>query len=369
MNKKILFFTNNEMGLYKFRKEVVEELLDQKYKIYLLLPVENKYIMYFRNLGCFIYNISIDKRGKNPINDIILFLSYIRFIRKINPDLILTYTIKPNLYGGIASLICKVPYISNITGIGSIMESNGIIKKIAFSLYSIALKNASFVFFQNLSNSLFFASNNIKLNKSCIIPGSGVNIDEYYLQEYPDEKRIEFVFISRIMKEKGIEYFLKAASCIKKKYKNVVFSIIGYCDEYYENIIDKYTNDNIVKYLGEQSDIRPFLKKSHCIIHPTHYPEGISNILLESAACGRPVIATRIHGCLEVINDGVTGFLFNENDLDDLIEKIQLFLSLKNSIRKEMGIKAREKVCKEFDRNLVVKAYLDVIKKNYNDYI
>lgn len=275
----------------------------------------------------------------------------------------LTYTIKPNVYGGMACRMERVPYITNITGLGSAIENGGIMQRIGLFLYKTSLKKASCVFFQNKENQQFFRSMRVIENNDRLIPGSGVNLNEYKLLDYPPDDKIHFLFIARIMKEKGIEQYLDAAKHIREKYQNTVFHILGFCEEAYENRLKDMEDSGLIKYHGMQNDVRDFHQISHCTIHPTYYPEGMSNVLLESAACGRPVITTNRSGCREIVDDTINGYIVEQQNSQDLIDQIEKFIALDYEIKKKMGLASREKVEKEFDKKIVVKAYLDEIKK------
>lgn len=356
---RILILANNDLGLYKFRKELLQELVKQ-YEVYISLP-DGKFVSNLTNLGCKFINTPINRRGTNPITDLKLFLRYIKILKKINPDVVLTYTIKPNIYGGIACRLLKTPYISNITGLGTALENKGLLQKIIVHLYKISLRKAKCVFFQNTENQQFFIDNNISVGKGRLIPGSGVNLEHFQVLDYPASDTIEFAFISRIMKEKGIEQYLEAAEYIKNKYPNTRFHICGFCEEDYQDILEEMQSKGIIVYQGVLDDVREILKITHCTVHPTYYPEGMSNVLLESAACGRPVITTDRSGCREIVDDGVNGYLAKPKDTLDLIKKIEQFIALDFDKKKKMGLAGRKKVEKEFDRQIVVNAYMEEI--------
>jgi len=281
----------------------------------------------------------------------------------IRPDVVLTYTIKPNIYGGIACRLFKAPYIANITGLGTAVENKGMLQKIAIILYRIAFKDIKCVFFQNEENRRFFIDNNIAVGKDRLIPGSGVNLEHFNVLNYPPDDIVEFAFISRIMKEKGIEQYLEAAEYIKNKYPNTRFHVCGFCEEDYQDRLEEMQSKGIIIYHGMLCDVREILKITHCTIHPTYYPEGMSNVLLESAACGRAIITTNRSGCREIVDDGVSGYLVKQKDSIDLIEKIEQFLALSLEDKKRMGLAGRKKVEKEFDRKIVVDAYMEEIEK------
>lgn len=358
--KKILILANNDVGLYKFRKELIRELV-KDYKVYISLPNGNL-IPELEKLGCEFIETPINRRGTNPITDVKLLWRYKKIIKSTNPDVVLTYTIKPNVYGGIVSRISKVPYISNITGLGSAVENGGILQKVTLTLYKLSLKKAHCVFFQNKENEEFLSSN-ISIGNKRLIPGSGVNLEQYSLLDYPKSKEIHFLFIARVMKEKGINQYLEAAEYIKKKHPNTVFNILGSCEEEYEEKLKEMNNKGIIRYHGMQKDVQKYFRTAHCTIHPTYYPEGMSNVLLESAASGRPVITTNRSGCREIVDDQENGFIVMQQDSKDLIQKIEKFISLSYESQKGMGIYGRKKVEKEFDRNIVVEAYINEIEK------
>ncbi|MGN4447332.1 glycosyltransferase family 4 protein [Bacillus cereus group sp. MYBK79-1] len=359
--KKVLILANNDVGLYKFRKELIIELA-RDYKVYISLP-NGEFMPYLKELGCNFIETPISRRGTNPITDLKLLINYKKIIREVKPDLVLTYTIKPNIYGGLACKMSGIPYISNITGLGSAVENGGLLQKITVALYKLALKEASCVFFQNEENREFFARKRIVSNNHRLIPGSGVNLDQYCLLDYPVDTTVNFLFIARVMKEKGIAEYLDAAKFIKENYPNTKFHILGFCEEAYESTLKEMQANGIIEYHGMQSDIREFHKISNCTIHPTYYPEGMSNVLLESAACGRPIITTNRSGCREIVDHGKNGYIVEQQNSQDLIEKIERFLRLDYKSKRKMGIMGRAKVENEFDRKIVVDSYIEEIGK------
>ncbi|MEC0073518.1 glycosyltransferase family 4 protein [Bacillus anthracis] len=358
--KKVLILANNDVGLYKFRKELIQELV-KKYKVYISLP-DGEFVQQLKELGCIFIDTPISRRGTNPLTDFKLFIKYKKIIREIKPDVVLTYTIKPNVYGGLACNLEGIPYLTNITGLGTAVENGGALQKITLALYKLALSKASCIFFQNKENENFFEEKQIIRGKHKLIPGSGVNLDYYSLLDYPADDVINFIFIARVMKEKGIEQYLEAAEYIKAKYPNTAFHILGYCEETYESKLRKMQDRGYIQYHGMQNDIREFHKISHCIIHPTYYPEGMSNVLLEAAACGRAIITTNRSGCREIVENEVNGYIIEQQNSPELIRKIEKFLSLSYEEKKEMGNFGRRKVEREFDRQIVIQEYLTEIK-------
>lgn len=358
---KILILANNDIGLYKFRKELIEELLKDN-KVFISLP-NGEFVKELVNMGCEFIETNISRRGTNPITDLRLMFEYKKILNRVKPDVVLSYTIKPNVYGGMMCRLTKISYIANITGLGTAVENGGVLQSITIFLYKLALKNASCVFFQNKENAEFINSKGIIKGNQKIIPGSGVNLDHYEVLDYPDDNVINFLFISRVMKQKGIDQYLDAAEYIRKKYTNIQFHILGFCEESYEEKLKTMHDEGIIQYHGMQSDVRKFHKISHCTIHPTYYPEGMSNVLLESAACGRPIITTNRSGCREIVDDGINGYVIEQQNSQDLIEKIEKFLALTSEEKSQMGLAGRAKVEREFDRQIVINSYKNEISK------
>lgn len=362
--KKILILSNNDIGLFNFRQELIHKLLSLGYTIVLALPFGKK-IDDFTKIGCKFIDTPVDRRGMNPFADIILFFRYLFWLYREKPDIVLTYTIKPNIYGGLACRIMRIPYIVNVTGLGTSLENPGLLKLLTLKLYRIGLKKAFCVFAQNKSN-LDFISHWIYKGNIVLLPGSGVNLERFKILEYPTDENINFLFVSRIMKQKGIDQFLEAAEYFTKKYKNMYFHVLGFCEEDYAGKLHDMHNRGIIKYYGMVDDVKNFYLLSHCLIHPSFYPEGMSNVILENSACARPTITTNVSGCKEIVVDGVTGYIFEKKRTDDLIRKIELFLNLSNFEKRKMGIEARLKVQSEYNRDIVINRYIaeiDLIKK------
>ena len=308
----------------------------------------------------------MDRHGKNPLGELKLISEYKKLYNEVKPDIVLGFTIKPNIYGAYVAKKKNIPFVANITGLGTALENNGLSQKILILMYKIAFKNIKKVFFQNKENMQFFINHNIAVGKHELLPGSGVNLERFSVKEYPADNVIKFIFVSRIMKEKGIEQYLETAKYIKEKYPNTEFHICGFCESEYEGKLKEYVDNKIVIYHGMVRNVSDMLKDIHCLIHPTYYPEGMSNVLLESCASGRPIITTNRAGCREIVDDGINGYIVEEKNSKDLIEKVEKFLQLSNEERKQMGLAGRKKVEKEFDRKIVVDAYLKEINGRDN---
>lgn len=360
MIKSVLLMANDSPSFYSFRLELIKDLLKSNYKVYISLPY-GKEVDLLEKMGCIFLNIPMNRKTKNPFKDFLLLLRYLKMLNKYNPSIVLTFTIKPNIYGGLACSILRIPYITNITGLGTAVENDGILNIITTTLYRMSLSKSSCVFFQNRSNLDFFQKKRINPKVSKLIPGSGVSLNRFYPLPYPCENSIEFLFIARIMKEKGINQYIDAAKYIRAKYPFTQFHVIGACEEDYYAILKELEKDGILIYHGTQFNVLPFIEKTHCTVLPSYYPEGMSNVLLESAACCRPLITTDRNGCKEIVDDSINGYIIKPKDSLSLIYAIENFLSLSYEQKKQMGIKSYEKVSVEFDRQIVVNAYLNEI--------
>lgn len=359
---KILILANNDMGLYKFRKELLETLLEE-HEVYICLP-DGEFIKKMVSMGCkFIPCNLLDRHGINPIKEFKLMHWYKQILKKYNPDIVFTYTIKPNVYGGAACARQKIPYVVNITGLGTAVENSGLLQKITLCLYRYGLRKAQKIFFQNTDNRDFMLSHHIIKGNYDLLPGSGVNVSQYQVENYPNNDTIDFVFIARVMKEKGIEQYLDAAKAISKRHSETRFHICGFCEQDYREQLEDLQKQGIIIYHGLVSDMTSIYKMASCTVHPTYYPEGLSNVLLESAASGRPIITTNRSGCREVVEDGINGFVVKEKSSTDLIDKIERFLTLSWTERRNMGLAGRKKIELEFDRKIVVEKYLAEIKE------
>lgn len=352
---------NSDIVIYNFRKELVERLLEEGYKVYVSSPYGPR-IDKLIDMGCKFEEVSINRHGTNVFEDFKLLLSYKNIIKKIEPDVVLSYTIKPNVYGGVACQLTKTPYIANITGLGTAVENEGIMQKVTIFLYKIAFRKVHKIFLQNLSNQEFLMKYNIRLNKHKLIPGSGVNLKQHKFENYPEKNGvIKFLYIGRVMRDKGIGELIEAAKIIKDNYDNVEFHAIGFFEDDYINKISEFEKMNIIKFHGMKKDVHSFIKSSNAVILPS-YHEGMSNALLEAASTGRPILASDIHGCKETFDEGISGLGFKVKNVNSLVETIEKFINLPYKEKKKMGKMGRKKMEKEFDRNIVVDAYMEEIE-------
>ena len=285
---------------------------------------------------------------------------YAELLKQYSPDLVLSYTIKPNVYGGMACAKLGIPFIATVTGLGSGFEKKGAALELITNLYRKGLEKAACVFFQNRENREVFRSYHLLQSPSRLVSGSGVNLEKWQPLAYPPKDRTEFLFVGRMMKEKGIDEYLEAAKTLHSD--NIRFLLAGFCDEDYQEKLDALQKQGVITQLGYQMDMHPIYERCSAVVMPT-YHEGMSNVLMEASACARPVIATNISGCREIFEDGVTGYGFAPRSTEALIEVLRDFLTLSNAERAAMGRAARYKMEQEFDRRKVVAAYMEEIDK------
>ena len=354
--KKILILANDVTTIVQFRTELVKALVDAGNEVLVSIPKSERNHE-ITDLGAKVIETASSRHGTNPLEDFKLFLSYIKLLKEHKPDIVLTYTVKPNSYGGMACGLLNIPYISNVTGLG-VIEDEGLLQKIMLMLYKIGCRKAKCVFFQNKSNLEFFKQKKIVGENVVLLPGSGVNTEKFSYMEYQQSEKTNIVFVGRIIKDKGVFELSEVA----KQYQNndnVKFTIVGDVEYGSENPFSDLKNVNCV---GFHKDVRPFLQDAHAVILPS-YHEGMANVLLEGAASGRPILASRIPGCEETFDEGETGFGFTVKDAKSTKNAVDKFLSLSQEQKCEMGKKGRLKMEKQFDRRIVIQKYFDLINK------
>ena len=372
MKKKLVaLLTNNDDDIYCFRKELIEALLAHDYEVLISCPYGEKFEL-MEGIEYLYDNPEIDRRGTNVLADSKLLRHYRRLFKQYQPDVVLTYTAKPNVYGSMAANRLHIPVINNLTGIGSVKNQSKAKKDFILRLFRHAYNKSSCVMFQNETNMRDAIETGLVKGDYMLIPGSGVNTERYPLQEYPDGgdgihgDPIIFNYIGRILKDKGIEDYIAAAKRIRKKYPATEFNLLGFIEPdeiHYEKDLENLAKRGVVYYLGSQKHVVPFITRSHATIHPSIYGEGMSNVLLETASSGRPIITTDNPGCKETVQDEKTGFIYEGGNVDRLCACIERFLAMKNSERRKMGMLGREYVKENFSREIVIDAYLTKIQE------
>ena len=348
---KILILANNDVGLYKFRKALIDELL-KDHQVFIFLPY-GSLVDPLVAAGCIFLDTPMERRGMNPAKDLKLFRLYRSILRKENPDLVITYTIKPNIYGGLACRMAAVPYAVNITGLGTAFQGNGILRRLVTRMYRSALKKAKVVFFENSANQeLFINERIVPTDKAYLMPGAGVDLEYFSYIEYPENEIFRFLFIGRVMKEKGINELLAAMKRLIADGEHCCIDIVGPCEEDYKEILGRFEAEGWLHYYGYQEDVRPFIRACDCFVLPSWH-EGMANTNLECAASGRPIITSDIPGCREAVIDVESGLLCQVRNTDSLTESMRQMMRAAN--RCEIGRAGRRHMENKFDKRMVVR--------------
>lgn len=349
---RILILANYDLGLFKFRKELIEELLDQGHEVYISLP-DGELVRPFEKMGCTFIDTPVDRRGINPKTDFGLFQRYRKMMKEVNPDLVITYTIKPNIYGGIAARLAGKKYAVNITGLGTAFEKPGVVRTVAINLYKIALKKAKVIFFENSGDRdelLSFGCCNKE--KTVVLNGAGVNTETYAYQPYPHNDIVKFLFVGRVMKEKGIDELFEAMKRLVSEGDKCFLDVVGPFEEDYKDKLEQYEKAGWLKYHGYQENVIPFIAACDCFVLPS-YHEGMANTNLECASSGRPIITSNIPGCKEAVVD-VSGLLCEPKNTDSLYKAMKKMAVVSRDEREKMGQVGRKHMEDVFDKKKVV---------------
>lgn len=353
---RLLILSNHYNTLRIFRRELLKDL-SQKHEVIVSMPeCDNENRELIESYGCRVIFTDMERRGMNPLKDVSLLRRYKKLVREVNPDKVITYTIKPNIYGSLACKSCKVPHYCNVTGLGSaFMADGGLMRKLVSIMYKFSMNKADKIFFENVGNRDTLVNEKIvRAEQTVVMAGAGVNVDEFAFCDYPeDDGFVHFLNVGRIMREKGMDEFFYAIKKIKAEYPNTTFDFIGWYEDNYKDIVEDLQSQGLIRFHGFQNNVKPFIEKAHCIVHPS-YHEGMSNTLLEACSMGRPIITSNIHGCLEAVDEGKNGFLCNVMDGEDLYLKLKKFIGLSYEERKAMGEYARVFVDRNFNKNDVV---------------
>ncbi len=368
---RILISTNTAWNLINFRSGLIKALVSQGYEVVAAAPID-KYSQKITALGCRYVPLPIDNKGTHPGHDLLLLWRYFRLMRSFRPDVFLGYTIKPNIYGSLASRAARVPVINNIAGLGTVFSSDGLLNKLVRRLYRISLSKSRKVFFQNDEDFQLFVSNRLVSGAVADrLPGSGIDLMIFTPSPLPARPVIRFLLISRMLWDKGVGEYVEAARMLKQRGVDAECCLLGFLDVQNPAAIsrkqmDDWVNEGVIRYLGASDDVRNEIGQADCVVLPSFYREGTPRTLLEAAAMARPIVTTDSVGCRNVVDDGVNGFLCKPRDASDLATKMSLIVAMSPAERKSMGLRGREKVEREFDEEIVICKYLDAIAAYMN---
>jgi glycosyltransferase involved in cell wall biosynthesis len=371
--KKIVISINTSWNVFNFRLELCKELQKKGFKIIVVAPTD-EYSQKLVAMGIEHHNINIHNKGTNPFEDIVLTYKYFLLYRKIKPDITLHFTIKPDIYATFAAGLLHLPIITNITGLGSLFIHRSLSLKVAKLLYKVALKFTTKVFFQNIEDMHAFVYHKlVDRSKVGLLPGSGIDPQKFKPQQHTVTKNTPFRFlmIARLVQDKGILEYVKAAESLQKKYPHIEFQVLGALYEDNPTAItskqlQEWVTHHIITYLGHTDNVIDVIAQSSCVVLPS-YREGMSRILLEAASMNRPLIASNVPGCMEVIDDGVNGYLCHVADYKDLAHKMEKMLNLDFETRAIMGEHSRNKILEYFSEDIVIDKYLTTIETILHD--
>lgn len=348
---KILIVTNHSYMLYRFRLELLEELAKTSEVV-----ISTPFVGHEDDLaaqGFRLIETAVDRRGINPKTDAKLLAFYFRLLKRERPNLVITYSIKPNIYAGLACSALGIPYCANVQGLGTAFERKGLAEFVT-ALYKAAFRKVKTVFFENEADAAVFCSKHIlSAEKQTVLNGAGINLERYALQPYPTNDVMHFLYLGRLMQEKGMDELFAAARRLRSEGYPFVLDLVGFFEDEYKAQVEQLQADGIAVFHGFQAEPRPYYAAADCVVLPS-YHEGMSNVLLEAAASGRPIITSDIPGCREAVDDGVSGFLCRVRDADSLCAAMRRFLELDTAARETMGVAGRKLAEERFDKDKVV---------------
>lgn len=364
---RIAIVLNTSWNIYNFRKGLVEALLNEGHEVITIAP-HDTYSDQLTQLGCEHHNVRMDSRGVNPIKDFLLIAELFLKYKRTRPDVILHYTIKPNIYGTIAASLLKIPVINNVCGLGTVFLDKNFASYIAIKLYRFAFQFPKKIFFQNNDDLTLFRRKKIIDKGVCeILPGSGIDLERFLPVKKNGKDKFTFLLISRLIYDKGVVEYIEAIRQLKENGVDARFQVLGAIDEKHrrgipKGIIEQWINDGMIEYLGTTKDVRGAISNSDCVVLPS-YREGTPKTLLEAASMGKPLIATDVPGCNNVVTDNYNGYLCKLKDSDDLALQMNKILHLDKNKLSLLGENSRKKVEEKFDEKFVIHAYLNSINK------
>lgn len=366
---RIAIVTNTAWNIFNFRLGLVQALQNQGHEVVLIAP-DDKYTDRLRESGFELYSINMDSRGVNPVKDATLTLEFYRLYKKLRLDLILHFTVKPNIYGTLAASRLKIPVINNVCGLGTVFLQQGVVSVVAKSLYRVSFRFAQKVFFHNPDDyHLFIKERLLEEERADVVPGSGIDIQRFQPVDNGNDESETFTFlvISRLIYDKGIVEYIEAARRLREEGVSVRFQLLGAKDPVHKrgipvHLIDQWIQSGVVDYLGTTDDVRSVIQQADCVVLPS-YREGLPRTLLEAASLHKPIVATDTPGCRHVVEHGVNGLLCKVQDADDLADKMLSVTQFSREEMREMGARGRKIVETKFSQEVVINKYIQVIEQ------
>ncbi|MDA9986298.1 glycosyltransferase family 4 protein [bacterium] len=366
MNKKIILCVNTSWNIINFRAGLVRGLISSGFDVVVAAP-RDEYSDMICDLGCRYVEIPMQQNKISLLGEVKLILRLFCLLKSEKPYAYVSFTIKPNIYGSLVSMVLNIKSFVNVAGLGSLFGKDGFVSWVGINLYKVALFNSSKVFFQNDDDMSLFLNKNIVRPDICgVLPGSGVDLKRFVYLPLPNKKIFSFLFIARLLKNKGIYEYVAAARELNKLGLEARYMVVGSVDSSNSNSIgldelQAWIAEGTIEYLGKSDDVRIQLKQAHCVVLPSFYKEGTPRSLLEAGAIGRPVITTDTAGCRNTVIDGSSGFLCEPESVSDLVAKMIKMHGLPFTEVEKMGERARFHVESNYNEELVIKMYLDAL--------
>lgn len=364
LGRKIIISVNTSWNVVNFRRGLIEALQGQGYNVVVAAP-RDAYSSLISDMGCRYIQVEMDNSGTSPFRDIMLLWRYWRMLRRENPLAFVGFTIKPNVFGSIAANLAGIPAINNISGLGTAFVRGGLLQGIAKTLYRVALARSKTVFFQNDDDRMLFVNERlVHKHQTVLLPGSGVDLARFSPPpgQRPRSGAIVFLLVARLLWDKGVGEFIEAARLVRCKVPTARFQLLGFLDVENRTAVgrarvEQWVEEGLIEHLGATDDVRPFLSAADCVVLPS-YREGTPRALLEAAAMGKPLIATDVPGCKEVVDHAVNGFLCKVRDAGDLANRMIEFAMMDDAAKDRMGMESRKKVERQFSERIVIEKYL-----------
>ena len=367
---KLLIMTNTTWNLVNFRSGLIAALVSRGFDVVAVAP-DDEYRDRLRELGCRYVPLNMDNQGTHPVKDALLLWRYVVVLLRLRPAVVLSYTVKPNIYASLAARLVGVTVINNVSGLGTAFLRGGWLGGVVCSLYRVALRRSHRVFFQNDEDrQVFIEKRLVAPARTGLLPGSGIDLVHFSPLAFDGSSLrngagLVFLMVARLLWDKGVLEFVEAARRVKALFPESRFQLLGFLDVKNQTAVGRsdveaWVKEGVVEYLGTTDDVRPFLADADCVVLPS-YREGTPRSLLEAAAMGRPLLATDVPGCREVVIDGVNGLLCRLRDSEDLAEKIMQMIAMPMSALLQMGQESRRLAEMRFDEQIVIRKYLEAI--------
>jgi glycosyltransferase involved in cell wall biosynthesis len=364
---RITLVCNTAWAIYTYRQGLIRELVARGVEVTVLAPRDRTFDL-LSAMGCRCIDLPVASKGTNPRDDLRTLWALYRHYRSIRPHIVFHYTIKPNIYGSIAAKLAGVDSVAVTTGLGYVFIQQSRAAQVAKKLYRFAFRFPREVWFLNRDDQAAFVDQKLLVHpeRARLLHGEGVDLEQFAFTPLPDKPHFDFVLIGRLLWDKGVGEYVEAARRLRARYPQARFRLLGPVGVDNPSAITRdevaaWEQEGVIEYLGEAHDVRPFIAAADCVVLPS-YREGVPRTLMEASAMGRPIVATDVPGCREVVADGVNGLLCEVRNAQSLAERLAQMLDMSGAARRAMGERGRQKVAAEFDERVVIEKYKDLVR-------